>query len=55
MLKLGVIQMANDNLESANATFTQVLDTRRKSIGHQQPEVSFVEAIYGGFVHLYAR
>lgn len=42
MLKLGMIQMANDNLDSAYATFTQVLDTRRKSIGHQQPEVSLI-------------
>ncbi len=40
MLKLGMIQMANDNLDTAYATCTQVLYTRRKVIGYQQPEVS---------------
>ena len=40
MLKLGMIQMANDNLDTAYVTFTQVLHTRRSVIGYQQPEVS---------------
>jgi tetratricopeptide (TPR) repeat protein len=40
MLKLGMIQMANDNLDTAYATCTQVLYTRRKVIGYQQPEIA---------------
>jgi hypothetical protein len=40
MLKLGIIQMANDNLDTAYMTFTQVLRTRQKLIGTRQPEVS---------------
>lgn len=39
MLKLGMIQLANGNLDAANVTFAQVLDTRRAVIGHHQPEV----------------
>lgn len=45
MLKLGMIQMANGNLDMAYVTLTQVLHARRKELGHHQPEVSLLRIV----------
>ena len=47
MLKLGMIHMANGELDKAYVTFTQVLHTRRKLIGYHQPEVAKILNLIG--------
>jgi tetratricopeptide (TPR) repeat protein len=47
MLKLGLIQMANGDLDTAYVTLTQVLHTRRKVIGCNQPEVAKILNLIG--------
>lgn len=40
MIMLGLIQMANDDFDTAYTTFLQVLNTRRKVLGYSHVEVA---------------
>jgi tetratricopeptide (TPR) repeat protein len=47
MLKLGLIQMANGDLDTAYVTFTQVLHTRKKVIGCNHIQVAKILNLIG--------
>jgi tetratricopeptide (TPR) repeat protein len=47
MLKLGLIQMANGDLDTAYVTFTQVLHTRKKVVGCNHVQVAKILNLIG--------